>query len=163
MLELNIDTHDYITGGTVFKRTAVRGIIRKGDKYLMIHSKYGDHKFPGGGSKAGESLEDTLLREVQEETGCLVRKESIREGLLVHEKRKGDPEDMMDMDSYYFFCDIEEKTGDRNLDDYEAEYDYRVCWMSLEEAISKNESVKDSKPIPWIERETMVMKELLKL
>ena len=70
---------------------------------------------------------------------------------------------MMDMDSYYFFCDIEEKTGDRNLDDYEAEYDYRVCWMSLEEAISKNESVKDSKPIPWIERETMVMKELLKL
>lgn len=163
MIELTIDLHNYITGGSVFKRTAVRGIIRKDGKYLMIHSKYGDHKFPGGGSKDGESLEETLFREVQEETGCLVRKDSLQEGLLVHERRKGEPDDLLEMDSYYFFCDIEEKTGDRNLDAYEAEYDYQVVWMTLEEAIRNNEAVENYEKIPWVLREVMVMKKLLEI
>lgn len=48
--------------------------------------------------KQGETLEQTLLREVQEETGYLVKKESISEGILVHEKRKGDPEDLLEME-----------------------------------------------------------------
>ena len=77
MKKLTIDLHDYIEGGSVYKRTAVRGIIQKDKKYLLIYSKYGDHKFPGGGLKQGESLEDTLLCEVQEETGYIVKKESI--------------------------------------------------------------------------------------
>ena len=80
MKKLTIDLHDYIEGGSVYKRTAVRGIIQKDKKYLLIYSKYGDHKFPGGGLKQGESLEETLLREVQEETGYIVKKESILEG-----------------------------------------------------------------------------------
>lgn len=161
MKKLTIDLHDYIEGGSVYKRTAVRGIIQKDKKYLLIYSKYGDHKFPGGGLKQGESFEETLLREVQEETGYMVKKESIWEGILVKEKRKGDPEDSLKMDSYYFFCDVFETIGDRNLDDYEAEYDYKVSWMTLEEAIKNNESVKDYENIPWIKRETMVMKNLL--
>jgi|BioPla2DNA2_1021312.scaffolds.fasta_scaffold12320_2 hypothetical protein len=33
--------------------------------------------------------------------------------------------------------------------------------MTLEEAIENNESVKDYENIPWIKRETMVMKNLL--
>lgn len=162
MKKLTIDLHDYIEGGSVFKRTAVRGIIQKDRKYLLIHSKFGDHKFPGGGMKQGETLEQTLIREVQEETGYLVRKESIFEGILVHEKRKGDPDDLLEMDSYYFYCDIFETIGERNLDDYEAEYDYKVSWMTLAKAIENNESVKDYENIPWIKRETMVMKKLLK-
>ena len=161
MKKLTIDLHDYIEGGSAYKRTAVRGIIQKDKKYLLIYSKYGDHKFPGGGLKQGESLEETLLREVQEETGYIVKKESISEGILVKEKRKGDTDDLLEMDSYYFFCDVFETIGDRNLDDYEAEYDYKVSWMTLKEAIKNNESVKDYENIPWIKRETMVMKNLL--
>lgn len=161
MKKLTIDLHDYIEGGSVYKRTAVRGIIQKDKKYLLIYSKYGDHKFPGGGLKQGESFEETLLREVQEETGYIVKKESISEEILVKEKRKGDPDDLLEMDSYYFFCDVFETIGDRNLDDYEAEYDYKVSWMTLEEAIKNNESVKDYENIPWIKRETLIMKNLL--
>jgi 8-oxo-dGTP pyrophosphatase MutT (NUDIX family) len=163
MLKLTIDLHDYIEGGSVFKRIAVRGIIQKDGKYLLIHSKYGDHKFPGGGMKQGEMLEETLIREVQEETGYLVRKESISEGILVQEKRKGEPDDLLEMDSYYFFCDVFDTIGERNLDDYEAEYDYKVSWMTLDQAIENNESVKDYEIIPWIKRETMVMRELIKM
>lgn len=45
--ELILDLNDYIEGGTVFKRKAVRGIVKHKDKYLVIHGKYGDYKFPG--------------------------------------------------------------------------------------------------------------------
>lgn len=88
MKKLTIDLHDYSESSSVFKRVAVRGIIKKDHKYLIIYSKYGDYKFPGGGQKDGESLEETLLREVQEETGYFVRKESITEELLVSEKER---------------------------------------------------------------------------
>ena len=158
--ELVIDLHNYIEGGSVFKRTAARGIIQKNGKYLLIHSKYGDHKFPGGGMKDKETLEQTLVREVQEETGFLVDISSITEALLVHERRKGHPDDLVIMDSYYFYCDVRETAGDRNLDDYEAKYDYQVCWMTLDEAIANNESVQDYDNIPWIERDSMVTKRL---
>ena len=60
-----------------------------------------------------------------------------------------------------FFCDVYENIGERLLDDYEAEYDYKVSWMTLEEAITNNESVKEHENIPWIKRETIVMKKLL--
>ncbi|WP_124066355.1 NUDIX domain-containing protein [Clostridium sp. E02] len=158
--ELVIDVHNYIEGGSVFKRTAVRGIIQKNGKYLLIYSKYGDHKFPGGGMNAGETFEQTLVREVQEETGYVVDVSSIMEGPVVFEKRKGHPDDLMIMDSHYFYCDVSEAAGNRNLDDYEEEYDYQVRWMTLGEAIERNESVENYDNIPWVERETLVMKRL---
>ncbi|WP_310601547.1 NUDIX hydrolase [Anaerosporobacter sp.] len=162
MKELYLDSKNYKEGGSVYKRTAVRGIIKKGDRYLIIHSKYGDYKFPGGGMEKGETLEDTLIREVQEETGYHVIRDTLADGILVHEKRKGDPDDLLEMDSYYFICDISEEVGERNLDEYEKEYDYQVDWLPLKEIIAKNEMVLDYQNIPWIVRENMVMKEILK-
>ena len=161
--EMTLDLKDYIVGGTVFKRKAVRGIIRRKDKYLVIHGKYGDYKFPGGGMEEGEGLTDTLLREVQEETGYKVIADSIQDYILAHEKRKGDPDDLLEMDSWYFFCDVEEAVVERNLDEYEQEYDYQVAWLPLSDIIRKNESVERYEKIPWIVRETMVMHELQSL
>lgn len=155
--EMTLDLKDYIAGGTVFKRKAFRGIIRHEDKYLVIHGKYGDYKFPGGGMEDGENLTDTLLREVQEETGYRVIADSIKDYILVHEKRKGDPDDLLEMDSWYFFCDVEQEVSERNLDEYEQEYDYQAAWLPLHDIIQKNESVKEYGKIPWIVRETMVM------
>ena len=48
------------------------------------------------------------------------------------------------------------------MDEYEKEYDYQVDWLSLEEIISRNELVENYENIPWIVRETMVMKEILR-
>ena len=158
--EITLDLKDYIAEETIFKRKAVRGIIWNKDKYLIIHGKYGDYKFPGGGMNEGEGLTDTLLREVQEETGYKVIAGSIQDYILVHEKRKGNPEDLLEMDSWYFFCDVEDGIGERNLDDYEKEYDYQVVWLSLHDMIQKNEAVEHYEKIPWIVREIMVMHEL---
>lgn len=158
--ELTLDLQDYIESGTVFHRKAVRGIVRHKDKYLVIHGKYGDYKFPGGGMKDGEELRDTLLREVREETGYRVAPESIADYILVHEKRKGDPEDLLEMDSWYYFCDVGETIYARNLDDYEKEYRYQAAWMALPDIIRGNESVERYEKVPWVVRETMVMREL---
>lgn len=48
-MEITIDLKNYNSENSIFKRSAARGIISKGDKYLLIYSKYGDYKFPGGG------------------------------------------------------------------------------------------------------------------
>lgn len=162
MKKIVIDLKNYIENGSVFKRTAVRGIIKKDGKYLIIHSKYGDYKFPGGGKHEEEQIIDTLVREVQEETGYVVKTDTAHAYMEVYERRKGNPDDLMEMTSYYYFCEVKEDAGDRNLDDYEAEYDYQVEWLPLEEIIRRNKSVQDMEFIPWVVRETKVMEQLLK-
>lgn len=163
MKEIMIDLQNYEEDGSVFRRIAVRGIVHKDGKYLIISSKYGDHKFPGGGMKSGEDLNQTLNREMQEETGYKIIPGTIRDGFLVHERRKGNSESLMEMESYYFFCDVEQEAGQQKLDWYEKEYDYKAKWLPLEEIIRRNEAVKADDKIPWIERETLVMKEVLQL
>lgn len=158
--ELALDLKDYVEDGTVFRRNAVRGIIKHGDEYLAIHGKYGDYKFPGGGMKEGEKLAETLIREVQEETGYRVIANSISDYILVHEKRKGSLDDLLVMDSWYYFCEIEDMVYERNLDEYEKEYDYQVVWLPLNEIVSKNEAVENQGKVPWIVRENMVIHEL---
>lgn len=158
--ELTIDLKDYMERGTVFKRKAVRGIIKHQDRYLVIHGKYGDYKFPGGGMKDGENNRDTLIREVQEETGYRVIADSIPDYYLVHEKRKGNPSDLLEMDSWYYFCDVEKNVYERNLDEYEKEYAYQAVWVTLEQMIRENDAVGYCDKIPWIVRDTMVMRRL---
>lgn len=156
-MNLTIDLKNYDSEKSIFRRTAARGIIRKDELYLMIFSKYGDYKFPGGGRKDGESLEETVIREVQEETGFRVVKSSIQKYGTVLERRKGELEDVLEMDSHYFLCDVEEEAGSRNLDEYEEEYGYQIVWMTLQEAIERNRKVSDLMTCPWVVRDTKVM------
>lgn len=162
MKELTIDLHNYPADAAVFRRTAVRGIIRRDDKYLLIYSqKYGDCKFAGGGSERGESLMDTLIREVREEAGRDVLPETVREALLVRERRLGARGDVLFMDSYYYFCDVGETVHPQQLVDYERDEGYEVVWLTLAEAIAYNEKILGQSKTPWVRRETTVMRELL--
>ncbi len=57
---------------------AAGGLLwREGEKgrelALVYRKRYGDWSLPKGKSDKGESLEETALREVEEETGCQVR------------------------------------------------------------------------------------------
>jgi 8-oxo-dGTP pyrophosphatase MutT (NUDIX family) len=159
-MELLLDLKNYEKSDTMFKRTAARAIVKRGDLYLLIHSKYGDYKFPGGGVNKGETLEEAMIREVQEETGFQVLKETVCLYGKVLERRKGSPEDILEMESYYFFCGVDESLGERNLDEYEQEYDYRVIWLPLSEAIEKNRQMIHYDRCPWVSREMKVMETL---
>lgn len=73
-----IDKNDYDCDESVFSRPSARGIIIKNGKVAMVHSeKYDYYQFPGGGIEAGEGKEDALIREVLEETGLCIIKNSI--------------------------------------------------------------------------------------
>ena len=50
------------------------GIVKKGDKYLMIHRK-GVWDLPKGKLEVGEEIKECALREVEEETGVKVEAE----------------------------------------------------------------------------------------
>lgn len=160
-LLLSIDRKDYAKTGKRCRRIAVRGIIKKENKYAMIHSeKYGEYKFPGGGMKEGETKEDTLKREVREETGLVVKEESIKYIGRAEEIRKGLYDAVFEMTSYYYQCDVEDKLVPRELDDYEREYGYELEFVTLDEAIKNNKNIKETRNIPWIDRDTIIMEKL---
>jgi L-amino acid N-acyltransferase YncA/8-oxo-dGTP pyrophosphatase MutT (NUDIX family) len=157
-----IDRQDYTPGGSIFHRIAVRGLIRSHDTYALIHSKkYREYKFPGGGRKEGETLKDTLIREVKEETGLTVIPDSFQIVGYAKEMRAGEYEDIMEMISYYCTCQVEDKIEEQNLDDYEADYGYSLEYVTLKDAICNNEGITDTTNIPWIDRDTAIMRLLL--
>lgn len=160
-MDIIIDLKNFNNTTSIYKRTASRAIITNENKYLLIFSKYGDYKFPGGGMEPGEELEDTLVREVQEETGYQVKRDTVKKYLRVFERRKGELDDLLEMESHYYFCEVDGVAGCRNLDEYEEEYDYKVVWMTLPEAIEQNKQVTDLVTCPWVLRDTKVMEQLI--
>lgn len=129
MENIILDLNNYNAEGSVFKRTAVRGIVERDGKYLSCIANMGITNFQEAEGKT--------------------------------EKRKGQFEDVLEMDSYYFWCNVEADAGNRDLDDYEKEYDYQVAWLPLKEIIKRNQSVDEFEKIPWIIRENMVMKSII--
>lgn len=79
-----LDKKNYNPNGSVGRRPSVRGIIIRDGKIAMMHSrKYNYYKLPGGGIEPEETLEDTLIREVREENGLIVKPETIKEFVSV--------------------------------------------------------------------------------
>lgn len=110
-------------------REACRGIVISNEKILLTYEVNTDRWFiPGGGVEANESPEACCVREVAEETGCIVKtnqqyltiKEYYEEWLFV---------------SHYYICDQIGET-ERKLTKREAEAGVEPRWISLEEAIN---------------------------
>jgi len=160
-----LDDKNYDIDDQLFIRTAVRAIIKKDDQYVMIQSLlYKDIKFPGGGQEQNESDIDTLYREVLEETGLTIKKDTIKPYGMMIEKRKStiNEHEVFYMESKYYTCEVEDHIKKQLLSDYEITYDYQVIHISLEDAIKQNESLlyKDTKAIPWVKRELRVLEYL---
>ena len=58
--------------------SSIRCIVRVGGKLLFCENRSSRHPWPGGRRIAGESFADTAAREVHEETGWLIERESLR-------------------------------------------------------------------------------------
>ena len=159
-----LDKKNYDPNGSVGKRPSVRGIIVRDGKVAMMHSKkYNYYKLPGGGIEPGETLEDTLIREVREESGLIVKPETIREFGYVRRIEKGRKEDIFVQDNYYFICEAEATSVEQKLDDYEAEEQFTLEFVSVEYATNTNETANhfEKEEIPtfrrMIERENKVL------
>ena len=136
-----LDKKNYNPNGSVGRRPSVRGIIIRDGKIAMMHSKkYNYYKLPGGGIEQGETLEETLIREVREESGLIVKPETIREFGYVRRIEKGRFEDIFIQDNYYFVCEAEAMVMEQALEDYEAEEQFTLEFVFVADAIRVNES-----------------------
>ena len=145
-------------------REAVRAVIIKDNKILMVNSKNKDYKFPGGGVKKYEEKLDALKREVEEETGfvCSNVKDVIG---IVTEKSKDrfHHNRLFKMISYYYMVEVSDEQKEQKLDDYEKELEFKPVWINIKEAILQNKLIIEENPpnMPnWIYRETDVLKEI---
>ena len=151
--------------GKTITREAVRGIILNNEKLLMIFSsENGDYKFPGGGNEIGETKEETLVREVQEECGALVSKIEKKIGKVIEYNKPLEKEyDVFKMTSYYYMCKVEENFCEQNLDQYEEELGFKPVWVNIDKAIQNNKELlnSNSKKAPrWTKRDTYVMEQI---
>jgi 8-oxo-dGTP pyrophosphatase MutT (NUDIX family) len=137
-----LDKKNYNPNGTVGRRPSVRGIIIRGGKIAMMHSrKYDYYKLPGGGIEPGETLEETLIREVREESGLIVIPETMKEFGYVRRIEKGRHEDIFVQDNYYFTCEAEVELTAQELDAYEEEEQFTLEFVTVEQAVHVNETV----------------------
>lgn len=158
-----MDKKDYIPNGSIFRRPSARAIIINDGKIAMVYSKkYNYYKFPGGGIEADECMEDALIREVLEETGLCVVKNSIQEYGQVHRVQKGAKEDIFIQDNYYFLCSIKKDLEQQNLDGYEAEEGFMLEFLYPQLAIDVNRETKlDDFSQVMLEREALVLELLI--
>jgi len=158
-----------LTSKTV-TRNAVRAIILRKDKVLMVHSMVnGDYKFPGGGVEEGEAHVATLRRELMEECGARLKSILSEFGRVEeYDRAKEEELDLFCMHSYYYLCEVEDGLGPQTLDDYELEYGFTPQWVNIDQAIAVNRALLENPPPTiqrWVRRELFMLekiKEILK-
>lgn len=152
-----------LTGRTL-QRTAVRGALFRGDQLLMLGSRHGDYKFPGGGVEAGEDQSAALQREFLEECGLAGVEVGLSFGSTVEYLRPVEPEyRVFKMTSHYYFCSSPASAlGEQLLEGYEAELELVPRWVSVAEALEANRAVQESGVgvMRWLVRETKVLEHL---
>ncbi|MBR1750651.1 MAG: NUDIX domain-containing protein [Ruminococcus sp.] len=161
---LLLDGQDYDENMPEILRTAVRGIIETDGGIVFVEDKFGVLKLPGGGQDEGETNEQTLAREVKEETGLTVIPESIREFGFIEEKRRSIHEEMIwHQLNYIYFCKVESTREETNYSENEKRCEMRPVIRTFSEAIDQNQATLEREGRhAWNQREyktLMLLKE----
>lgn len=152
-----LDSKNYTEDMPVIEKHAVRALIEKDGLFAMQRSKDGEYKIPGGGLEGSESLYETLIREVREETGLVVIPETIEEIGEVVEFR----EDIFESGkkyvahSYHYRCQVREETVELCLTESEKEKGYHLAWADIDTIITCNEKLIEKE---WQKRDTKFLK-----
>jgi ADP-ribose pyrophosphatase YjhB (NUDIX family) len=147
-------------------RPATRAIILKGSQILLLHTeRYQDYSLPGGGIEHGESLQQALIREVQEETGAQQISDIHPYGLIREFRANYKNQDqIIEMLSYCFTCQVSDQFEQQQLEDYELANGMTVHWVELDKAIAFNKQTMASsdKTGVSIVRETYLLERIAK-
>ncbi|WP_372760144.1 NUDIX hydrolase [Pseudoalteromonas sp.] len=155
-----------INQGSQFTRITARAIaIHQQQILLMYTARYDDYSLPGGGVDAGETIEQGLIRELQEETGAQNIKLKKEFGLY-QEYRPWykDDFDIIHIKSYCYICSIDVTLGQAQLERYEQQNGMVAKWVNIHDAIAHNERTlasSDKQGLSII-RETYLLKEIAK-
>ena len=107
------------------------GVAIKNDK-ILISPQYDGYDFPGGTAKKGETHIETLIREVKEETGYLVKPIEVLNvytSFFHHNKKNKDFQSYL---IYYFVEIVDGEITDEGFDDDEKEYAKKAKWVDID-------------------------------
>lgn len=135
----HIEDSQFIENKNIENRFASRAIIfdENGLVPILLVSKYGYHKLPGGGIEDGEDKIKALHREIEEETGCKAEI-SGEIGEITEHRSKWD----LFQTSYCYLGKVLSK-GKLNFTKKEKNQGFELKWMTIDEAIS---SLRNDKP-----------------
>lgn len=148
----------------VVRREAAKAVVeRDGLLLLLVTPASGDHKLPGGGVRPGESHEQTVARELREETGHGLA--ALGPAVLHVVERRADAFDhdaVFEMVSTYYRATVSLGAGATGLDDYERDLGLTAVWIAPAEALRANEALLAAGgAAPWTARETEVLRLVL--
>ena len=115
-------------------RLTARAVVvnPQGQLAVMYAEKYDIHTLPGGGVEEGESIEEALVREITEETGCTI--ESYESLGYVEENRFHADYTQL---SYYYIVRTADDTLHPHLTALEAANGTRAMWCILDAAYQR--------------------------
>ena len=155
------------TAGLTICREAVRGIILRESKLLMVHSTIvGDYKFPGGGIDVNETHSEALAREIREECGAVLSEFGPAFGKVIEYDMPIEAEyEVFKMTSYYYECQVHAGFMEQKLDQYECDLGFEPVWVEIETALRENKIRNNFESIQiagWIPRDTFVLEMIRK-
>ena len=160
-LLLTLDEKNYTEEMPVYEKQVARAVIVRDGRIAMQRCRKGEYKIPGGGVEPGESRRITLIREVREETGLLVKPETIVEIGEILELR----EDVFDKGkkyvchTYYYQCGVESETVEPELTECELAKGYEPVWELPEVIVTENRRIQEGKH--WRQRDTVFLARVL--
>ena len=150
---LVLDQKNYTDEMAVYERYCVRAVIIRDGKIAAQKGAAGDYKILGGGMDEGENVIDALCREAEEESGLLIRRDSVREIGEILEMRKDifDSKVKYICHTLYYRCEADTAMGHMNLTRSEIEKGYKFVWATPAEIIAGNGQFLYQ---PWILRDS---------
>lgn len=155
------------------RREATRAVVRRGGDVLLLRSRSGDYRFPGGGLDAGESVEQALARELLEECGARLDRVGEHVLTVVDERPAREPGAVFAHESRFYACDVHDGLGQVEHDLRERTLALVPVWVDVRHALAVNRGLRDARALAgpssapdtaaepddlaWIERETVAL------
>lgn len=165
MKELAIfDDLNYDKNANRLKREAARAVIVKHGAVALVKSlKENHYKFPGGGIKESENHIEALIRETEEETGLVIKPETVVELGLIREIRKSVyNDDVFEQNSYYYFAEVCDNVKFQKLTNSEKKLQYVLDWVNPQTAYDVDVMLGQEYRNKFLLREAFVLDLIIK-